>query len=598
MQTTIQLDHLKFGHEAVPPINARKLGRESDLEPLKASIIAHGLGQALNVREIDGTPYVADGNRRLAALRALAAEGALAADAPIKCDTDSTGDADELSLALNIQRLPMHEADQYEKFHEMRTRGRTEEQIASSFGIAPARVRKMVALGQLHPVILDAWRNNEFNDPIKVVQAFTMAPSQKAQKEIYDQLAKKGHIHPNRIREAFGAGNSEARKLLVFVGKEAYVAAGGKITEDLFGDDHAISDYDLLTKLVDDRIERECRQLEKSGWAWAEVAASLPQSWNYSWERIRPKLVDPTPEEAAEIKKLERLVGKKGHWEQNEDQRAAAARVTEIRSVIEARSFKPKDKKAAGVAVSIAQDGRLNVTYGVKKPVPKKPEKAKAGEAPAPAMLSNAVMQRLSVQVSKATKDALKADPKVALAAVLAGLAMGGGYGWPIMVKAKGLLKDGNQREPFMDVFQRFMAMPLDDMLVAVAYEAGQMVHIHTHRADQPPLGNPIYSQFVEAMPTEAMQDALHERFDAADYFQAAPKTFALAAITEALGEDPAKTAGKLKKGECVAFCLKNVPQTGWLPPELRTSTYKAPSPATSATPAASPKTKAEKKAA
>jgi hypothetical protein len=72
MQKMIPLDQLKFGHEADPPINARKAGRDDDVAELAASIDNHGLGQALNVRDIKGQIYVADGNRRLAAIKAAA----------------------------------------------------------------------------------------------------------------------------------------------------------------------------------------------------------------------------------------------------------------------------------------------------------------------------------------------------------------------------------------------------------------------------------------------------------------------------------------------------------------------------------------------
>lgn len=73
------------------------------------------------------------------------------------------------------------------------------------------------------------------------------------------------------------------------------------------------------------------------------------------------------------------------------------------------------------------------------------------------------------------------------------------------------------------------------------------------------------------------MTAALLESFDAADYFGGVAKPFVIQAIREAVNEDEARKAVKLKKKELVEFAVKNVPQTGWLPPELRCATYSGP---------------------
>lgn len=571
----IPLDQLHFGHEADPPLNARKIGREDEVESLAASINAHGLGQALNVKEIDGEFFVTDGNRRLAALRLNASKGLTAADAPIDCRVGE-GD-DELSLALNIERVPMHEADQYEKFHELHSRGLTEEQIASRFGIELVRVRRFIALGRLHPVILAAWRNDEFQQPAAIVRAFTMAPSQKAQKEVFDRLNKQGYLHPHGIREAFGAGNQEASKLLTFVGRDAYLAAGGKIVEDLFGDDHAISDFDLVKRLTDERIERECTALEVDGWAWAQVAASLPQSWNWNWQKVNPKLQDPTKEEASEIKKLEKMIGKTAPYERTEAQIEASEKWSALKEAIKVRSFTPKDKKKSGAAVSIASDGSLHVTYGVVKPSAPKKEKPKAGEPAAPSTISNAVMERLSVQLTAAAKGAIVDHPHTALAALVAGMACAT-YGIPVRVRAEGLLKEGREVESFSTVFGRLCAMSDADLMKAAAHKVSFCLDMQTHNAASPPLANATNAAFCEALDVgSSLQAALTARFDAEDYFKSVPRSFTVAAIGEAINADEARRAEKLKKPEMVAFAVKNVPPTGWLPVELRTSGYAGP---------------------
>lgn len=73
------------------------------------------------------------------------------------------------------------------------------------------------------------------------------------------------------------------------------------------------------------------------------------------------------------------------------------------------------------------------------------------------------------------------------------------------------------------------------------------------------------------------MTEALRQTFDAQDYFSGAAKPIVITAIREALNEDEARKADKLKKAELVGYAVSNVVPTGWLPPELRPATYSGP---------------------
>lgn len=152
----IPLNELRFGHEANPPINARRVGREDEIAELAASIGAHGLITPPKVKEIGRTFYVAIGNRRLAALRLLVSQSQLAEDWLVPCDEfdETVDDPREIALAEQIMRAPLHEADQLEEFTVLVDAGLSEAGIASRFGIEPQRVKKILALGRLSPVIL------------------------------------------------------------------------------------------------------------------------------------------------------------------------------------------------------------------------------------------------------------------------------------------------------------------------------------------------------------------------------------------------------------------------------------------------------------
>lgn len=66
--------------------------------------------------------------------------------------------------------------------------------------------------------------------------------------------------------------SSEDRRA-VFVGTEAYVAAGGHIIRDLFGEDGAgfFDDAALLNRLVNEKLAAEAEAVRAEGWKWIEV---------------------------------------------------------------------------------------------------------------------------------------------------------------------------------------------------------------------------------------------------------------------------------------------------------------------------------------
>jgi ParB family chromosome partitioning protein len=531
----IPLDQLHFGHEASIPINARKVGRDVEIDSLAASLLAHGLGQPLNVRELDGLVYVVDGNRRLAALYLNRDAGSIPADHHVACNFDFNGYSDELSLALNFQRVAMHPADEYEKFQELHALGIAPDQIGHRFGIEPKRVRRILALGSLSPMILDAWRNEQLGDRAdEAVRAFTMAPSLEEQERVFKKLSKSSQLWSHAVHQELGlTGTRETSNQLKFVGVAAYKKAGGAIIEDLFGENHHVADPGLVKRLWDEKLAAKLAELKADGWAWVEMGSDLPYSWSYSWEKLKLNKSTATAE----------------------------------------------DKARSGCVVSIDHSGDVDFTYGVVKPVASKPANAVGKPVEkGPPTISDAVMQRLSVQLTKAAKDAIVATPAVALAAVIAGMSayqMFGGM--PVRLRAEGILKEPREQEPFEAVFARLLKLSTDELLAAVAAEACFTLDLSSHNSLAPPLGKASNSLLVESLDQEVLQDALRARFDAEDYFKTVPRSFTVAAIAEAINADEARKADKLKKGELVAFAVANVPKTGWLPVELRTASYAGP---------------------
>jgi ParB family chromosome partitioning protein len=165
-------------------------------------------------------------------------------------------------------------------------------------------VRQALALGRLSPAIRQAWRMGEIK--AEVAQAFTLAADHKSQDKLYKKLAKENDLDRHSIRAELGVKPNEDIGVLVnFVGMDAYRARGGHVTEDLFKEQHIVSDDVLLKAMVGERLAKECdRLVVEHGWQWAAVEADLPKSWR-SWPTTRVDVSKFfTPEEEARAKEL------------------------------------------------------------------------------------------------------------------------------------------------------------------------------------------------------------------------------------------------------------------------------------------------------
>lgn len=530
--------------EADEAINARRTRTDEGIEELKASIRAHGLIQALRVRHADGEKVrIIAGHRRHRVLCELATDGDVAGGVAVTPDFQVPvifGDVDddvarELSQAENLIRLPQHEADTYETFRELADRGLDESQIAARFGIDPKRVKRMLALGRLSPVILEAWRAGEFDryHGRDSIRAFTLAPSIEEQERVFAKLKKEGTLWAHTIKYAFGAGNRDAVKALKFVGPDGYRAAGGTIIEDLFGDESVISDAALVLKLAADKLQAEVDRVGKEGWAWTALASDLPGGWDWNWQKLP--------------------VSKK---------KATKAQ-----------------KAQSGAVVDIDRDGKLAVTYGVVKPAaPKKvTEDGRPKEKGEPA-ISNAIHDRLSIQATLAVRGALRSEPRLGLVALLAGFMAHRHLHTdsPVRVYHDGFGRAHSEKESFAAAFARLSAMSDDELFAAAAGCAAEAVHMERPHHGKPPF-DANAAPLAAAIDASRLAAALGEAFDAADYFKSVSKPFVIQAIREALNDDEARKAEKMKKAELTAFALANVPKTGWLPPELRAPTYSGP---------------------
>ena len=133
--------------------NVRKTDPDRGIDELAASITAHGLLQSLVVRKDKRGKYaVVAGRRRLLALKSLAEAGTIETDRPIPCHVlDAEADATEISLAENVQREPMHPADEFDAFKALIESGMPAADVAARFGVTETVVQKRLKLAQCEP---------------------------------------------------------------------------------------------------------------------------------------------------------------------------------------------------------------------------------------------------------------------------------------------------------------------------------------------------------------------------------------------------------------------------------------------------------------
>lgn len=584
-------------------VNARKTNIGPDAA-LIASIRIKGLTTPLTVRP-NGKGYaITDGRRRYLAMKQLVDGGFMPADVkvPVFVRAESDAEARDTSLTTLIVRAPPHPVDRFEAFSSLLAGGMGEADIAARYAMTGNEVRQALALGTLSAKVRDAWRSGDID--ADAAMAFTLAPSIKDQERV---LAKhSGHPSAWDVKHAFVGRQEDIGKMIAFVGLAELRKAGARINEDLFGISHTATDPKVVKKMVDEKIDAECARLIADGWSWA--TSKDDHSGQY-WHQIGygSRRGKPTPAESARLKELEATINSNGDrdltdGEVNAVEEAESERDA-INSTMALRAYSAAEKARSGCELSIDRNGRLVIRAGVLKPEQERKAKVqqanKARSKAAAAAghkdegaLSNAIMQRLSEQLTFAAAEAIAKEPDLALAAIVAGLTSKGDYmgnGEVVCIDEKGLATKTSRHPNYkgQKVAPRsgaFAANLADNIkagpkvtLSILAQIAGRSLDFQTRTATRPPLKSAGVEGLCNAINPKALNEALRQKFDAKDYFDSVNKALCLRAITEAVNADEARKVSGKPKNEVVAFALANIPKTGWLPPELRTAHYDGP---------------------
>ena len=164
-----------------------------------------------------------------------------------------------------------------------------------------------------------------------------------------------------------------------FVGVEAYETAGGQVLRDLFARDDEIGvwfeDPVLLEKLATEKLQAAADELA-TRWKWPTAMIEVAWGDTARYGRIEPQPAERTPEEQAEIGKLEARQAELAELDDDEwtqetvtEAEAIETCLDEIEGAVEARAmWRREDFSIAGCIVTVAHDGALQVIPGLVKP--------------------------------------------------------------------------------------------------------------------------------------------------------------------------------------------------------------------------------------
>ncbi|GHH02819.1 ParB/RepB/Spo0J family partition protein [Pseudodonghicola xiamenensis] len=377
---------IPFNKLVLSQSNVRRVKAGISVEELAESIARRGLIQSLHVRpELDaegqetGLFEVPAGGRRYRALELLVKQKRLNKTAPVPCVVSEAGDdilIDEVSLAENIERAPLHPLDQFRAFQVLREKGMSEEEIAAAFFVDAKVVKQRLRLASASPALLETYAEDGMT--LEQLMAFTVSDDHARQEQVWEAIKDGWQKEPYTIRRMLTETTVRASdKRALFVGIEAYDAAGGYVLRDLFQQDDGgwLQDPVLLDRLAGEKLKVEAETIAAEGWKWIEVAADFPYGHTSGMRRLAGTTIDLTDQERAEREKL------RDEFDALEAQYAEAdelpdevdSRLGEIEEALEAFETRPMrydaDQMArAGVFVSIRHDGQLAVERGYVRP--------------------------------------------------------------------------------------------------------------------------------------------------------------------------------------------------------------------------------------
>ena len=181
-------------------------------------------------------PYmVLDGRRRRLGLLLLRDRGDVDDDLLVECHLAADKAVQAAAIVLpNAERAPVHTADVITAIGRLRRARMDTAAIARALGYGELEIRRLETLADVHPSVLKAFRQGRLT--LRQVRLFARLPD-KAQQAQVAQTAIDGYFQDYQLRHLVEQDRATtADDRLALVGLERYIAAGGRVDADLFGE--------------------------------------------------------------------------------------------------------------------------------------------------------------------------------------------------------------------------------------------------------------------------------------------------------------------------------------------------------------------------
>lgn len=591
---------LKLSQLRLSALNVRRV-TPSSIDALADDIAAHGLIQNLVAYEEDGQYHVFAGGRRLRALQLNRKRKLVGSAFPVQVDVRPKEEAVELSLAENFQRQAMHPADAVRAFVALRDgASMSVPEIAIRFGQAESHVYKLLRLGSLDPDLLDIFGKDGMT--LEAAQALTLTDDHELQREAFNRA--RGHAHSIRSYLT-NEKMTTATGMFIFVGRDAYEAAGGTVTPDLFseGDQGFADQPELVRSLADERLGQFAEALEAEGWSQVDVSLDWPQaiSGKPSLYRAGERELDEVEtarlaeiEEAKSVRLAE--LDEDDRWG-DEQLSSLSAEAREIEDGC--RFFTDDQKKSGGVWAYVGRRGNVELCY-----YRAKAERRPSADDNVQSIYPASLVEDLSRIKTQALQDAVSQNPDLALDILLDTLAaslLGGAFSHALAATIR-------SERPYIGVTDDLVARSnierVDDRF-SVQFEAvsgaDRFDVIRAMEADQKMLllAGLVALTLDGTQPKGGSTGERNRRFDlyaseaalrletcwaaSPAMFERMRKPAMLAILEQECGKEAADNCAKLKKAELAAAVAERLP-SGWLPETLQVAKAAQDEPTSEAT--------------
>ncbi|MFB9342863.1 ParB/RepB/Spo0J family partition protein [Aminobacter aganoensis] len=362
--------------------NVRQIVNGVSIPNLADDIAYRGMIESLNIRpkknengEETGRYEVPAGGRRYRALELLVRQKRMAKNQPVPCvvnRSERTSMEDD-SLAENVHRENLHPLDQYRAFKILSDQGKDVEEIAARYFVSTHTVKQRLKLATVSPKLLDLYEQEEIS--LDQLQAFSVSDDHARQEQVWERISSNPHMQESYyIRRLLTETTVRADdRRAVYVGAEAYEAAGGVILRDLFEQDSGgwFQDAALLEQLVFEKLKVDAEAVRNDGWKWVEAAISFPYGHTSGMRRIYAEPEEMSADEIArhDAVKAEYDALDAKYAEMEDADQEIEDKLDQLGTELDGFNdrpfvYDPAQKAIAGTFITLAANGKLQVEAG------------------------------------------------------------------------------------------------------------------------------------------------------------------------------------------------------------------------------------------